>query len=111
VELPSRPTEICASVEKSILRATTLQSYSKGACVAVIQLLYRSRTAVAAQPANFAIDRQTASQGLSRLPHRNKSCVLYHGIHFPFFGSMSFLGINLIQPSRLASFLSGTWPM
>lgn len=52
-------------------------------------------------------------QGLShssRLPQL-KSCWFYHGIHFPFFGSMSFRGMNLIQPSRLASFLSGTWPM
>lgn len=38
---------------------------------------------------------------------------IYHGIHFPFLGSgsMSFLGTNLNQPSLLASFFSGTWPM
>lgn len=42
---------------------------------------------------------------------KSKAVALYQGIHFTFLGSMSLRGRNRIQPSRLASFLSGTWPM
>ena len=116
MELPRRPTEICASPTRSwgsILRATTLQWCSKGEYVAVIQLSHASRTAAAAQTASFANVGQAASGAVALLaPARNSSRAgFYHGIHFPFLGSMSFRGMNLIQPSRLASFLSGTWPM
>ena len=99
-------------VEKSILRATTLQWCSKGVYVAVIQLSHGSRTAVKARnlPVLQFRQRHRGCRTLSHLPQL-QSCVPYHGIHFPFFGSMSFRGMNLIQPSRLASFLSGTWPM
>ena len=77
---------------------------------------YSCRTQVARQPQpKLPVSQMSGKlrQGLShssRLPQL-KSCLLYHGIHFPFLGSMSFRGMNLIQPSRLASFLSGTWPM
>jgi hypothetical protein len=95
------PTEICASRT----RALDPEIDNPQPCCKAVQ---KSLVAVA-QIGPTGKMRHNLSH--SHLP--SPAAVVYHGIHFAFLGSgsISFLGMNLIQPSLFVSFFSGTWPI
>jgi hypothetical protein len=73
----------------------------------------RSRTAIAAWFRRLPKSVRLAKCVTVCRTVPSPAAVIYQGIHFAFLasGSMSFLGMNLIQPSLFISFFSGTWPM
>ena len=105
------PTRICASRT----RALDPEIDNSQPCCRTVQ---KSLVAVAHQSSMVLTPAQIGPTGKMRyiLSHSHlpsPAAVVYHGIHFAFLGSgsMSFLGMNLIQPSLFVPFFSGTWPM